>query len=66
MKNNQPAAENIQAIELNSRGVYSEKARHSCEDRNPEMSVPSRLDARLRGHDAKKNTPASQVIRLKI
>jgi hypothetical protein len=42
---------------LSGRGVYCDLGRHSCEGRNPENSVPSRLDARLRGHDEKNTLP---------
>jgi sec-independent protein translocase protein TatA len=45
---------------MSSRGVYCDIDRHSCEGRNPENSVPSRLDARFRGHD-EKNTPTPQL-----
>ncbi len=45
---------------MSNRGVYCDINRHSCEGRNPENPVPSRLDARLRGHD-EKNTPTPQL-----
>jgi hypothetical protein len=40
---------------LSSWGIHSEKARHSCEGRNPEMSASSRLNARLGGMMKKHN-----------
>jgi hypothetical protein len=36
---------------MSSRRVFCDPDRHSCESRNPENSVPGKLDARLRGHD---------------
>ena len=38
---------------IRARIIFCVKTRHSCEGRNPEKSVPNRLDARLRGHDEK-------------
>ena len=48
---------------MSSRGVYCDIDRHSCEGRNPENSVLSRLDARLREHD-EKITPIHQIDRI--
>ena len=45
--------------------VYCDIGRHSSEGMNPENSVPSRLDARLRGHDVK-NTPIPELSNLVI
>jgi hypothetical protein len=38
-------------IYMSRRRVFCDTDRPSCEGRNPETSVPSKLDARLRGHD---------------
>jgi len=46
---------------LSSQGVYCDIVCHFCEGSNPENSLPSSLDARLRGHDGK-NTPTPQII----
>jgi hypothetical protein len=48
---------------LSSWWVYGDIDRHSCEDKNPENSLPTELDARLRGYD-KKITPTLQQINL--
>jgi len=48
---------------MSSRGVYCDIDRHSCEGRNPENSVLSRLDARLREHD-EKITPIHKIDRI--
>ena len=39
--------------QMSRRKVHGDIDRHSCERRNPENSVPTRLDTRLRGYDKK-------------
>ena len=47
---------------MSSRGVFCDTGRHSCEGRNPENSVPSKLDARLRGMTNKTPRPFIQIV----
>ena len=49
-------------VYLSSRGDYFNINRHSCEGRNPENSLSSRLDARLRWHDESTLRPLSYLI----
>jgi hypothetical protein len=47
---------------MSSRGVFCDTGRHSCEGRNPDNSVLSKLDARLRGMTNKTPRPFIQLV----
>jgi len=53
--------EGMNSIYLSTQGVYYELVRHSCEGRNPKNAVPSKLVARLRGHDIEKHPALSSI-----
>ena len=49
-------------LKISRRGVFCDTGRHSCEGRNPENSVPSKLDSRLRGMTNKTPRPFIQIV----